>query len=206
MRPPLNDLQRPARGQRSGLYSRRRPAPRWRRSRRFLGWSATPSAAAAQAARSGSGPGAAGSAAQTSRFCAVLCSSPSIRRRASAPAAAMRARDSAAPLRRAEAQSGPDQRREHHACGGPPPASPKPRRASGASRASRAAVEREFGRLKHEWSRLPLRVRGFESVQLHADLTIRAKLASPSQGREPYRSLRRPLLNEDWPRRNPVRL
>jgi hypothetical protein len=41
-----------------------------------------------------------------------------------------------APLRRAEAQSGPDQRREHHACDGPPPASPKPRRASGASRAT----------------------------------------------------------------------
>jgi hypothetical protein len=41
-----------------------------------------------------------------------------------------------APPRRAEAQRGPDQRREHHACGGPPPASPKPRRASGASRAT----------------------------------------------------------------------
>jgi hypothetical protein len=41
-----------------------------------------------------------------------------------------------APLRRAEGQSGPDQRREHHACGGLPPASPKPRRASGASRAT----------------------------------------------------------------------
>lgn len=41
----------------------------------------------------------------------------------------------------------------------------------------RASVEREFGRLKHEWSLLPLRVRGIERVQLHADLTILAKLA-----------------------------
>jgi hypothetical protein len=42
---------------------------------------------------------------------------------------------------------------------------------------SRSAVEREFGRLKHEWSLLPLRVRGLERVRLHADLTILAKLA-----------------------------
>jgi hypothetical protein len=35
----------------------------------------------------------------------------------------------------------------------------------------------EFGRLKHEWALLPLRVRGIERVQLHADLTILAKLA-----------------------------
>jgi DDE family transposase len=41
----------------------------------------------------------------------------------------------------------------------------------------RASVEREFGRLKHEWSLLPLRVRGLERVQLHADLTILSKLA-----------------------------
>jgi hypothetical protein len=41
----------------------------------------------------------------------------------------------------------------------------------------RGAVEREFGRLKHEWSLLPLRVRGLERVQLHANLTILAKLA-----------------------------
>jgi Transposase DDE domain len=40
----------------------------------------------------------------------------------------------------------------------------------------RASVEREFGRLKHEWSLLPLRVRGIERVRLHADLTILAKL------------------------------
>jgi hypothetical protein len=41
----------------------------------------------------------------------------------------------------------------------------------------RAAVEREFGRLKNEWALLPLRVRGLERVQLHADLTILAKLS-----------------------------
>ena len=41
----------------------------------------------------------------------------------------------------------------------------------------RAAVEREFGRLKHEWALLPLRVRGIERVRLHADLTILAKLS-----------------------------
>ena len=37
---------------------------------------------------------------------------------------------------------------------------------------SRGAVEREFGRLKHEWALLPLRTRGIERVRLHADLTI----------------------------------
>jgi transposase len=42
---------------------------------------------------------------------------------------------------------------------------------------SRGAVEREFGRLKHEWGLLPLRVRGLERVRLHADLTILAKLS-----------------------------
>jgi Transposase DDE domain len=41
----------------------------------------------------------------------------------------------------------------------------------------RASVEREFGRLKNEWALLPLRVRGIERIQLHADLTILAKLA-----------------------------
>ena len=43
---------------------------------------------------------------------------------------------------------------------------------------SRGAVEREFGRLKHEWALLPLRVRGLERVRLHADLTILAKLST----------------------------
>ncbi|MBA3261835.1 MAG: transposase [Thermoleophilaceae bacterium] len=48
----------------------------------------------------------------------------------------------------------------------------------------RASVEREFGRLKHEWALLPLRVRGLERVQLHADLTILAKLScSLARGR-----------------------
>jgi hypothetical protein len=41
----------------------------------------------------------------------------------------------------------------------------------------RAAVGREFGRLKNEWALLPLRVRGLERVKLHADLTIFAKLS-----------------------------
>ncbi len=40
----------------------------------------------------------------------------------------------------------------------------------------RSAVERVFGRLKHQWSLLPLRTRGIEKVQLHADLTIMTKL------------------------------
>jgi hypothetical protein len=43
---------------------------------------------------------------------------------------------------------------------------------------SRGAVEREFGRLKHEWALLPLRIRGLDRVRLHADLTILAKLAT----------------------------
>jgi hypothetical protein len=42
---------------------------------------------------------------------------------------------------------------------------------------SRAAVEREFGRLKHSWGLAPLRVRGLDRVRLHADLTILARLA-----------------------------
>ena len=40
----------------------------------------------------------------------------------------------------------------------------------------RAAVEREFGRLKHEYALGPLRVRGIDRVRLHADLTILTKL------------------------------
>jgi transposase len=42
---------------------------------------------------------------------------------------------------------------------------------------ARAAVEREFGRLKHEWALLPLRVRGLAKVKLHVDLTILTKLS-----------------------------
>lgn len=41
----------------------------------------------------------------------------------------------------------------------------------------RGAVEREFGRLKHDWALLPLRVRGLERVRLHADLAVLAKLS-----------------------------
>ncbi|HYZ76437.1 MAG TPA: transposase [Gaiellaceae bacterium] len=41
----------------------------------------------------------------------------------------------------------------------------------------RAAVEREFGRLKHEYGLSPLRVRGLASVQLHADLVMLARLS-----------------------------
>jgi DDE family transposase len=41
----------------------------------------------------------------------------------------------------------------------------------------RGAVERTFGRLKHEWALLPLRLRGRERVALHADLTVLASLS-----------------------------
>jgi Transposase DDE domain len=41
----------------------------------------------------------------------------------------------------------------------------------------RASVEREFERLKHEYGLAPLRVRGLARVQLHADLTMLARLA-----------------------------
>jgi len=41
----------------------------------------------------------------------------------------------------------------------------------------RVAVEREFGRLKHEYGLTPLRVRGLERVALHADLTMLARLS-----------------------------
>lgn len=42
----------------------------------------------------------------------------------------------------------------------------------------RGAVEREFGRLKHEWGMLPLRVRGLARVVLHVNLGILAKLCA----------------------------
>ena len=41
----------------------------------------------------------------------------------------------------------------------------------------RAAVEREFGTLKHRFGLAPLRVRGLARVQLHADLTMLARLS-----------------------------
>ena len=37
-------------------------------------------------------------------------------------------------------------------------------------------MEREFGRLKHEYGLAPLRVRGLERVALHADLVMLARL------------------------------
>lgn len=41
----------------------------------------------------------------------------------------------------------------------------------------RGAVEREFGRLKHDYGLAPLRVRGLERVKLHADLVMLARLS-----------------------------
>ncbi len=41
----------------------------------------------------------------------------------------------------------------------------------------RAAIEREFGYLKHHHGLAVLRVRGLERVALHADLTILTRLA-----------------------------
>ena len=43
---------------------------------------------------------------------------------------------------------------------------------------ARAAVEREFGRLKHDYGLAPLRVRGLERVALHTDLVMLARLAA----------------------------
>ena len=43
--------------------------------------------------------------------------------------------------------------------------------------AGRASVEREFGRLKHEYALGPLRVRGLAKVALHTDLTMLARLS-----------------------------
>ena len=40
----------------------------------------------------------------------------------------------------------------------------------------RSAVEREFGRLKHDYGLAPLRVRGIERVRLHADLIMLGRL------------------------------
>jgi hypothetical protein len=41
----------------------------------------------------------------------------------------------------------------------------------------RAAVEREFGRLKNEYSLTPIRVRGIDRVALHVDLVMLARLS-----------------------------
>jgi Transposase DDE domain len=48
--------------------------------------------------------------------------------------------------------------------------------------AARGSVERGFGRLKHEWGLLPMRVRRIERVQLHADLTILSQLTVALNG------------------------
>lgn len=42
----------------------------------------------------------------------------------------------------------------------------------------RASVEREFGRLKHDYALTPLRVRGLARVELHTDLTMLAALSA----------------------------
>jgi Transposase DDE domain len=47
----------------------------------------------------------------------------------------------------------------------------------------RGAVEREFGRLKHEWAMLPIRVRGLARVRLHVSLTILCKLCCATSAR-----------------------
>lgn len=41
----------------------------------------------------------------------------------------------------------------------------------------RASVEREFGRLKHQYGLAPLRVRGLERAQLHTDLVMLTRLS-----------------------------
>ncbi|MBA2475759.1 MAG: hypothetical protein H0V40_07385 [Actinobacteria bacterium] len=46
----------------------------------------------------------------------------------------------------------------------------------GILRRRRTSVEREFGRLKHEYGLAFLRVRRIERVRLHADLTTLARL------------------------------
>ncbi len=53
------------------------------------------------------------------------------------------------------------------------PATPS---ASGGLYRGGAAVEREFGRLKHDYGLAPLRVRGLERVRLHADLVMLGRL------------------------------
>ncbi len=40
----------------------------------------------------------------------------------------------------------------------------------------RAAVKREFGRLKNEYGLTPIRTRGIDRVRIHADLVMLARL------------------------------
>lgn len=74
----------------------------------------------------------------------------------------------------------------------------------------RAAVEREFGRLKTSWGLKPLRVRGLDRVRLHADLTIltklacalsraRASTAPATRPRSPRRVVGRPVAMKSRP-------
>jgi transposase, IS5 family len=78
----------------------------------------------------------------------------------------------------------------------------------------RAAVEREFGRLKTSWGLKPLRVRGLDRVRLHADLTIltklacaltRARAATAARPRQRSGSARRPSRPASTPVRPEVR-
>jgi hypothetical protein len=55
----------------------------------------------------------------------------------------------------------------------------------------RASVEREFGRLKHEWGLGPLRVRGLQKVALHAGLASSPASPARSPERAPSHSRRR---------------
>jgi len=57
------------------------------------------------------------------------------------------------------------------------PLVPRCTRRFGSLYAGRAAVEREFGRLKLDFGLAPLRVRGQERVALHTDLVMLARLA-----------------------------
>jgi Transposase DDE domain len=50
----------------------------------------------------------------------------------------------------------------------------------------RAAVEREFGRLKNEYALPPLRTRGLARVRQNADLVMFARLGRHSPEREPF--------------------
>lgn len=75
----------------------------------------------------------------------------------------------------------------------------------------RGEVEREFGRLKHEWAMLLLRVRTLVRVRLHVDLTILAQLASalltrrtPWETRSAPRR-RRGLRHARTPKTRPIR-
>jgi hypothetical protein len=58
-----------------------------------------------------------------------------------------------------------------------PPPHPHPATATAGASSTEDVPPLNVGRLKHEWSLLPIRVRGIEPVRLHADLTILAKLA-----------------------------